>query len=259
MARKQLAQQQQLSKQHEIVREIANRKAENEIRILASKKAEAVAKNELERATHARQEFVDSVSQSEIDSLRLAYQRTSLETEQADFELRVDILQAKAESEVAVGHALGIERSKIEVQQASADQHVQELEVQLQRHRTRLAELATLERKIFAPLGGVVVERFCSQGDWVNAGDAVVRVIRLDRLRAEGFIASDQIDNLRGRRDVLLKIQLGADSVIEREGQVVFISPEIDPINNQVRFWVEFDNPKRDVLPGMRLSLQSRP
>jgi multidrug efflux pump subunit AcrA (membrane-fusion protein) len=259
LARKQLAQQRQLARQHEIAGEIADRKAKNEVRILASKKAEAVAKNELERATRARREFVDSVSQSEIDSLRLAYERTSLETEQADFERRVDILQAKAESEAAAGHALAIERYEIELQQASADQRVQELEVELQRHRTELAKLERLHRKVFAPLGGVVVQRFCNQGDWVNAGDPVVRVVRLDRLRAEGFVSSDQVDRLRARRNVVLEIQSGADSVIKREGKVVFISPEIDPVNNELRFWVEFDNPKRDVLPGMRLSLRSKP
>ena len=42
LAEKQLAQQQQIAKQHEITREVASRKANNEVRILASKKAESV-------------------------------------------------------------------------------------------------------------------------------------------------------------------------------------------------------------------------
>ncbi len=66
------------------------------------------------------------------------------------------------------------------------------------------------------------------------------------------------IDQLRQNRSVHLTIQMGADSTVEREGQIVFISPEIDPVNKEVRFWVEFDNPKLDVLPGMRLSLRSK-
>ncbi len=47
-------------------------------------------------------------------------------------------------------------------------------------------------------------------------------------------------------------------ATIERTGQVVFISSEIDPVNNEVKFRVEFDNPDQDVLPGMRLRLRAR-
>jgi multidrug efflux pump subunit AcrA (membrane-fusion protein) len=259
LAEKKLAQQQQLTKQHEIAREIADKKAGNDVRILASKKSEAVAKIELDRATQARREFADSVSQSEIDGLRLAYDRTSLETVQADFDRQIDVLHATAENEVAKGHTLSIERSKIEVAQAVTNQRVQQLQVDMQKHQTELAELAALECKIIAPLDGVVVELFRAKGDWVTAGDPVVRVIRLNRLRAEGYIESDRINSIRNDRNVHLTIQTGADSFVQREGEIVFISPEIDPVNNQVRFWVEFDNPQLDVLPGMRSSLRSTP
>ena len=258
VAKKKLAEQQQLAKQHEITREIAGRKAENDVRVLASSKTEAVAKNELDRATRARQEYVDSVSRSEIDGLRLTYEKTRLETQQADFELKIDVLHAATEKEAATGHALSIERSKIEVEQAIADQRVQQLQAQLQQHQTQLAALTTLQHKIVSPIGGVVVQRFRHKGDWVTAGDPVVRVIRLNRLRAEGFVPSETIDHLRQNRSVQLTIEMGADKTVQREGEIVFISPEIDPVNNEVRFWVEFDNPELDVLPGMRLSLRSK-
>ena len=258
VAKKKLAEQQQLAKQHEITREIAGRKAENDVRVLASSKTEAVAKNELDRATRARQEYVDSVSRSEIDGLRLTYEKTRLETQQADFELKIDVLHAASENEAATGHALSIERSKIEVEQAIADQRVQQLQAQLQQHQTQLAALTTLQHKIVSPISGVVVQRFRNKGDWVTAGDPVVRVIRLNRLRAEGFVPSETIDQLRQNRIVQLTIEMGADKTVQREGEIVFISPEIDPVNNEVRFWVEFDNPELDVLPGMRLRLRSK-
>jgi multidrug efflux pump subunit AcrA (membrane-fusion protein) len=259
LAEKKLAEQRQLRKQHDVAREIADRQSQNEVRILASEKAEAVAKNELDRATRARQAFVDSVSQSEIDSLRLAYERTRLETEQADFDRQIEVLHAKAENEVAASHLLSIERCEIEVAQSLADQRVQKLQVELRRSHSQLAELARLQHKIVSPLDGVVVELLRRKGEWVTAGDPVVRVIRLNRLRAEGFAASERIDALRQNRSVNLTIRAGAESILEREGQIVFISPEIDPVNGEVRFWVEFDNPQRDVLPGMRLSLRSKP
>ena len=168
------------------------------------------------------------------------------------------MLNAAAEGEAVIAQTLNVDRSQIEVEQAAAQERVHGLQREMEQHQAKLAQLATLQHKILAPIDGVVVERFRNKGDWVTAGDPVIRVIRLKRLRAEGFIPSEMIEVLRQNRNVRLRIQIGAERAIEREGEVVFISPEIDPVNNEVRFWVEFDNPKRDVLPGMRLSLSTK-
>lgn len=255
-ANKKLAEQKQMAKQLEIAGEIASRKAGNGVRVLASKKSEAVAKNELERATRARQEYADSVSRSEIDGLRLSYEKTRLETQQAEFERQIDELNSQSAAEAAAGHAFSIDRSEIEVDQAIADQRVHRLQAQLKADQSKLAVLTTLQHRVLSPIDGVVVQRFHHSGEWVTAGEPVVRVIRLNRLRAEGFVTADKIAHLRENRTVVLSIDVG-DAIVERAGQIVFISPEIDPVNREVRFWVEFENPKLDVLPGMRLSLRS--
>jgi multidrug efflux pump subunit AcrA (membrane-fusion protein) len=39
-------------------------------------------------------------------------------------------------------------------------------------------------------------------------------------------------------------------------GEVSFISPEVDAINNQVRFWVEFDNADAKIFPGMKVNVR---
>lgn len=259
LARKKLAEQRQLAKEHEFTKEIADRKATNEVRVLASQKAERVAKNELERATRARQEFIDSVSQSEIDGLRLAFERSSLETEQADFERRMDALQAKAEAEVASGHKIGIERLAVELEQATAERRVQALEVELQRQQLNLASLAIDQQRIVAPIDGVVVQRFRHRGDWVNAGDPVIRVIRLDRLRAEGFVDADHMGSLHAGQAVDLTLHGEEQGDLNLKGVVSFVSPEIDPINGQARIWVEFENEDLRILPGMRLSASVKP
>ena len=256
LAEKKLAQEKQLAKEHEFKKKIADRMADNDVSIQASKKAELVAENELHRATEARKQFIDSVSESEIDNLRLSFERTVLETEQAEFERIIDGLQAEAESEAANSHQLGVERYQIELAQAKVDQRVQELQVDLQRHQLQLAELASSLQGIVAPIDGVVVERYCNLGDWVKAGDPVIRVIRLDRLRAEGFISAGQMDGMQVEQKVWLSIRRSEDSMVEREGVIKFISRELEPVSGDVRFWVEFDNAELDILPGMRLSLR---
>ena len=108
---------------------------------------------------------------------------------------------------------------------------------------------------IQSPIDGVVVERYRNLGDWVKAGEPVIRVIRLDRLRAEGFITADQLDRFAVGQEVQLTIERSEKSRVRRKGVVKFISRELEPVSGEIRFWVEFDNASLDVLPGMRLSL----
>jgi multidrug resistance efflux pump len=255
LAKKKLAQEMQLAKEHKFKKKIADRKAENDVSVQASKKAELVAANELKRATEARRQFVDSVSQSEIDNLRLSYERTVLETKQAEFERVIDGLQAEAEAEAANSHQLGVDRYTLELAQAKVEQRVQELQAQLQMHQLKLAELASSMQVIQSPIDGVVVERYRNLGDWVKAGEPVIRVIRLDRLRAEGFITADQLDHVAVDQKVQLTIERSEKNTVQREGVVKFISRELEPVSGEIRFWVEFDNANLDVLPGMRLTL----
>jgi len=259
LAQKRLAAARQSAAEHQLLLQIAKRKAENETRVLAAKKAEAVAKNELDRASRARAKFVDSVSQSEIEGLRLAYDKAQLEAQQARFDRRIGELQADAEREAAESHQLQIERSAIEVEAAVAEDKVQQLEVVLQEQQYELANLIAEQHRFTAPFDGVVAETDHGIGDWVTAGQPILRVIRLDRLRAEGFIDAAHLSALRERPKVIVEIEIPGEKPLRRSGQVTFVGSEIDPVNNEVRFWVEFDNPESDVLPGMRLRLVSKP
>ncbi|MGB0595577.1 MAG: HlyD family secretion protein [Rubripirellula sp.] len=259
LAEMKLAQQEQLKRHHEITIGIATEKANNSVRVLASEKAEAVAKNELNRATQARKRFIDSVSQSEIDSLQLAHERTILETQQAGIDQQLDALQLQAEQESANTFQLGIERCIIERDAAVADLRIATLDIEFSRQKQQLAELALKNHQVLAPWDGVIVKRFHQQGEWVKRGEPVLRLIRLDRLRAEGYATADVVPKLRSNSTVQLKIELGDGQSVQREGEIVFISPELDPVNQERPFWIEFDNPKLDVLPGMRLSLKFAP
>ncbi len=256
LATKRLDEQRLLAKHHAIQLDMAKEQAANKVRVDASVKTEEVALNELERAMRARQEYVDSVSKSEIDGLRLNYERTRLETKQANFERHLDELRAKAEVEVARGHDVSTERWEIEVDQAVATQRVAEMEIRLQEHETALAALVVDKHELKSPLDGVVVELLHHPGDWVMAGETVARVIRLNRLRAEGFASLDRLKELKNANQVQLTIHTGGGDSITRAGEIVFVSPEVNPVNREVAFWVEFENTQTDVLPGMRLDVE---
>jgi len=54
---------------------------------------------------------------------------------------------------------------------------------------------------------------------------------------------------------VILVVNPGTKQEIEFQGKISFVSPEINPVNNQTRVWAEIENPDLKLKPGMRASL----
>ena len=94
-----------------------------------------------------------------------------------------------------------------------------------------------------------------NHGEWVKPGEPVVRILRLDRLRVEGFLKSrDLTPGLQGRT-VKLVVDLPGDAGREFLGKISFVDPEVDPVNSQVRVWVEVQNQDLRLRPGMQAKM----
>ncbi len=143
------------------------------------------------------QEFVDSVSSSEIDGLRLAHQRLELEAQQAEFERQIDSLTAKSEDRASRIQSISVQRSQIAIDQAVLDQEIARLQATASECTQNLAELAVERHQVISPIDGIVVHRYQQPGEWVKSGDPILRVVRLDRLRAEGFLPTRLLKRLR--------------------------------------------------------------
>lgn len=243
--------------------QIADKKAASDIRVRAAEKASLVAKNELERASAARERFSDSVSQSEIDGLALAHQRSLLEAKQAELERQLDALTAQIERQSALELQTAVRAAELEVSKSRFDQSILRLRADSIRHQVDQAKLVVMKHRIASPIDGVVAEVFRRPGEWVQPGDTIFRVVRLNRLRAEGFLSSDQAIGLRSKGDArndqnssTLNWALPTGESKSIPCKISFISPEVDAINNQVRFWVEFDNPDSLIFPGMKVDVR---
>jgi macrolide-specific efflux system membrane fusion protein len=200
--------------------EIARKQAENDLKVRVARKSTDVAKAELRRAEESVEKFKKSVSDTELDRLRLAAEKAALEIDQAIHEQEV----------------------------AGLTSRLKEIEMQLARQ-------AVDRRVLTSPISGMVVQVNRHQGEWVQAGKTVVRVLRVDRLRVEGFVPVKQLPGeLEGRR-VTLTVDLPGKPGTIFGGSVVFVSPEVNPVNGQVRVWAEVENPKLLLRPGIRGSL----
>jgi multidrug efflux pump subunit AcrA (membrane-fusion protein) len=89
-------------------------------------------------------------------------------------------------------------------------------------------------------------------GEFVRPGDEVIRVARLDKLRAKGVLNLERIlpHEAKGRM-VTIKIRLGdEDKMIP--GQISFVEPQINPVDGTYGVWVDFDNLSTYAIrPGM--------
>ncbi|MEO1998235.1 MAG: HlyD family efflux transporter periplasmic adaptor subunit [Planctomycetaceae bacterium] len=196
--------------------QIAEQDSKNDTHSRLAKKILAVAESELQRAKQSNVEFANSVSQTEIDELQLKTDQAAIQIEQASHELR----QA-------------------------------ELTRKLKNTEFQIANRILARRQIRASLNGQIVQIYRQPGEWVKPGEPVARILRLDRLRVEGFLKADRLTPQFQDAPIVLTVALPETPRAQFVGRIVFVSPEINPVDGQVRFWAEVDNRNLSLKPGM--------
>ncbi len=198
-------------------------KVENELTIEYADKALEVARAELKRSLESNQKFPGSISDSQLDVERLTVEKLQLERKQAEREL--DLLR----------YDLQLKENALA-----------EAELQLELHAVR------------APFAGVVALVRARAGEWVQPGTPTLRLVAVDRLRAEGFAPAGQATDALTGATVRFALE-GAEGA-DFTGRLAYVSPEIDPVTRQVRVWAEIDNADRRLRPGQqgRLILPQR-
>jgi macrolide-specific efflux system membrane fusion protein len=198
-------------------RDAALAKAEDDIEVRFSAAAFAVASAELERAVSIDRKSPGGVTQQEIQKLQLAKHRDELQIERSRLEMRIAKMNA-------------------DVHQAAVAS----------------AEDALLRRKIASPIDGVVVTLFHERGEWVAAGEPVLQVVRIDRLRVEGFLNATDISPAEiAGRPVAAEVQLSQGRTARFTGQVVFVSPLVQA-GNKYRVRAEVENRTENGQPVLR-------
>jgi multidrug efflux pump subunit AcrA (membrane-fusion protein) len=200
---------------------LAEREAASDISVRLAEKENEVARVELQRAESVNADFPNTVSAKEVDRLRLAVESTKLKIEHAKFERAM--------------LALKIRRTQADL---------------------KLAQYRVDRLAIATPIPGVVAQVDKSAGEWVDKGELVLRIVRVDRLKVEGYVAvSDSVKGLVGRPVEVEAVLDGGDPV-RAHGTVAFVSPEAEPVDAQVRFWAEIDNTAMQLRPGLTVSVK---
>jgi multidrug resistance efflux pump len=146
---------------------------------------------------------------------------------------------------------LGVENAKHELAIAAATARVKEAEL-------KTAEVLLKRIQLKSPITGIVTEKKSDEGEYVRAGDPVVQVGQLDRLRVEGRVPFKELPpGLAYGRSVRISIPVGidpatGDPIVEMfDGQIQHVAAEID-LEDRYRVWAEIENRNDFVVrPGM--------
>lgn len=181
---------------------------------LAIKGAEVAAK-ELQRTLDANSRAADTYPANEVDRMRLMVDKSKLEIERAQLEQRLTILASE---------------------QAEAE--------------LRQAEQAVSRHTIFSPLSAMVISVEKQAGEWVDPNSTVVELMTMNPLRVEGFIDASTSNKVLAGNNANVSISIGT-TVYEVTGKVKFVSPVANPVNSQVRVFIEIDNAESRYRPGL--------
>ncbi|QDT24892.1 putative efflux pump membrane fusion protein [Gimesia panareensis] len=210
-----------LLEQAKLEYEMAQLKAKNDVDIRFARKSHEVANAELQRAQDSVKKYPKSISKTELDRLQLT-----------------------------------AEKAELEIEQATEEAKTAQLEALLKKNAAQIAALAVQKRKVVSPISGMVVQIMIKSGEWVRPGDTVMRLLKLDRLRAEGLVNASLLqDRDLNDRPVVLVVNPGTKQEQKFQGKISFVSPEINAVNNQTRVWADIENPNLKLKPGMRASL----
>jgi multidrug efflux pump subunit AcrA (membrane-fusion protein) len=193
----------------------ANAQAANDAEVEVAEAAILVSKEEWEQSKRIRESTPQAVPESQLRKDFFNYQKALAQKKQAVSEKHIAGLTATAK-------------------------HAQ-------------FEAATVEidlRQIRAPFKGEVVEIMKKAGDWVTAGEAIMHVVGLDKVRVKGYVpasgenGASPVDVMG--KDVKITVEGAGGKKASVNGKIGFASPVIEGVGSsrQFRVWAEVDNEK---------------
>jgi macrolide-specific efflux system membrane fusion protein len=128
--------------------------------------------------------------------------------------------------------------------------------------RLKAAEKSVARRQIIAPRTGVVVKLYRRVGEWVAPGDPVLRLVRSDRMRVEGYMNAREYDphTVIGK-PVRVTVELAHGRKVHADGVVKLPDLTIES-DGKYRIWAEVENQKDGsawlLRPGQRAAMSVR-
>lgn len=194
--------------------EIAKLQAANRAKVEYAEKSAEVTEKTLAKSLAANRQFAKTIPVTELERLQLQLDQARLSGEQAIMEL-----------------------------------DAAKWTVKLKERMTHAARVKLDSRILRAPFDGTIAQLLVQPGQWVGAGEPIVRLIDLHKLRVEGYFRQDLIDRIKVGGTGTFTYTL--DGQTQRvPAKISFVSPEIVEGIFQVR--ADILNQDRIHKPGVQ-------
>ncbi len=150
---------------------------------------------------------------------------------------------------------LEVHRDRLRVEQADRDRKTSAMQVELTTTDVEISKLLKEKASVRSPIDGMVVSISAKAGEWVKPGDAIIKIVRLDRLKVEGYLPAKIANQIRIGDQATAIIQQDWLKDHPFPGKVIFINPEANPVNSHVQVWVEIENQELKLVPGLESTL----
>lgn len=154
---------------------------------------------------------------------------------------------------------LALEQAKLQLSHAQAERHTRRLAAELAFLQAQMLEAKLPQFSIKSPSPAVVAAVEKSAGEWVQPGEPLVRLQRLDEVRVDSFVAlKDEHPGRLVGRSVWVTLQRGGET-LRFAGRVASYDPQVSA-ESTTRVHAVVQNLRRDghwlLLPGMHVRMQ---
>jgi multidrug efflux pump subunit AcrA (membrane-fusion protein) len=123
---------------------------------------------------------------------------------------------------------LSANRAKLLVEKSQSEQRIAGLTLRARDVAVAIAQQNAARCQIVSSIDGEVIELQKQLGEWVNPGEPIAHIVRLDRLRVEGFVsAAEHSPSELADQPVVATVQLARGETAEFAGRIVFVRPVV--------------------------------
>lgn len=118
-------------------------------------------------------------------------------------------------------------RSGIDVATVKHEQEI--LTAEVNKEKVKASQVKLELYRVIAPFDGIVVQRLRDQGEWIRAGEPILRLVHLNEMKVETFVSVDGISvaELQGA-PMRVSVRINSKDVATYDTHIEFVSPEIE-------------------------------
>ena len=106
------------------------------------------------------------------------------------------------------------------------------------------------------------LERRKAAGEWLEPGEPVLRLIQTRRLLIDGVVSISESQQLQPGQTAAVRIPVATSNPGPQDtvtAKLIFVSPEVDALNDAVRIRAEVQQPPHWLRPGAQVLLEIAP